>query len=87
MNNAADDVNVKLYSVQKEERCVRIGFEDNVGGHDFRFFNLNLLRCQHLLINSVLCLTEKFSILTADPKTTFNKRIELISADTVTNSN
>ena len=57
MNNAVDDVNEELYSVQKGERCVRIGFEDNAGGHHFRFFNLNLLRCRHLLNNSVLLLS------------------------------
>ena len=55
MNNAADDVSVELYAVQKEARYVRIGFEDNPGSHDFRFFNL--LRCRHLLINSVLLLS------------------------------
>ena len=53
MNNAADDVNLELHSVQKGDRCVRIGFEDNAGSHDFRFFNWNLLRCWYLLINLV----------------------------------
>ena len=48
--NVADDVNIELYSVHKGERSARTSFEDNVGGHDFRFFNSNLLRCRHLLI-------------------------------------
>ena len=57
MNNAADDVSVELYAVQKGESYERNGFEDNAGNHDFRFFNLNWLRCRHLLINSVLLLS------------------------------
>ena len=57
INNVAGAVNAELYSAQKEERCVRIGFEDGVGGHDFGFFNLNLLRCLLFLINLVLLLS------------------------------
>ena len=57
MNNAADDVSVELFAVQKGERYVRIGFEDNAGNHNFLFFNLNWLPCRHLLINWVLLLS------------------------------
>ena len=57
MNNTADDINIELYAVHKGERYVTIGFKDNAGRHNFRFFNLNLLRCWHLLINMVLLLS------------------------------
>ena len=42
---------------KKGERYVRIGFEDNAVSHDFKFFNVNLSRCRHLLINAVLLLS------------------------------
>ena len=36
---------------------MRIVFEDNTGSDDFRFFNLNLLRSRHILIDSVVLLS------------------------------
>ena len=55
MNNAADDVNVMLCAEQKR-REVRIRFKGNADSDGFRFFIMNLLRCQRLLISSILLL-------------------------------
>ena len=53
MDKAKDDVNVKLFAGQRL-REVKIGFENYTGNHEFSFFNLNLLRCRHLLNNLFL---------------------------------
>ena len=43
MNTTADDVNVELYAAQKVEKCVRNGFEDNAGSHDFKILQFEFV--------------------------------------------